>query len=268
MKSHPAKYNLTNCKTVVKTTMYPAAQLEIPASRGENGFRTVTVSQQKISPSKRARVILAISLCVCLSSDLPAQSPAFPPFGQSRSTQGNSQPGEQFSQSRPCTPADYGDPTADCIPQSNQQAAYYNTNDFSEFGSYPGMSPGAGRLPSNGGSSEPYGSMRDTSSVTPPSYNQKEPPTEFQKYVATSVGQMLPIFGASLFEHVPATFAPIDRAPVSVDYAIAPGDGLQISVWGEVNFSRQAIVGRTGEIILPDAGPISVEGMNYSQAAA
>jgi len=112
------------------------------------------------------------------------------------------------------------------------------------------------------------GSMRDASSITPPAYNQKEPPTEFQKYVAGSVGQMLPIFGASLFEHVPATFAPIDRAPVSVDYAIAPGDGLQISVWGEVNFSRQAIVGRTGEIILPDAGPISVEGMNYSQAAA
>ena len=35
--------------------------------------------------------------------------------------------------------------------------------------------------------------------------------TEFQRFAASSVGEVLPIFGASLFEHVPTTFAPLDR---------------------------------------------------------
>jgi protein involved in polysaccharide export with SLBB domain len=99
-------------------------------------------------------------------------------------------------------------------------------------------------------------------------YYQKEPPTEFQRYVADSVGQMLPIFGASLFEHVPTTFAPLDRIPVSADYVIQPGDELQISIWGQFNALRRLIVSRTGEVTLPDVGPVSVAGMNYAQAAS
>ena len=35
-----------------------------------------------------------------------------------------------------------------------------------------------------------------------------EPPTEFQKFVAASIGQLLPIYGANLFRDVPSTFAP------------------------------------------------------------
>jgi protein involved in polysaccharide export with SLBB domain len=101
-----------------------------------------------------------------------------------------------------------------------------------------------------------------------PPYKQKEPPTEFQQYVAASTGQMLPIFGAVLFENVPATFAPVDRVPVGADYLIAPGDGLQIAVWGQFNLTRRLVVDRNGEITLPDAGPVSVSGMNYIQAAA
>lgn len=121
---------------------------------------------------------------------------------------------------------------------------------------------GSGQFPQRSGAS------RDSSALSPTVYNQKEPPTEFQRYVASSIGRLLPIFGATLFEHVPATFAPLDRAPVSVDYVIGGGDELQVTVWGELNFSRQLIVSRTGQVVLPDAGPISVEGMNYSQAGS
>jgi protein involved in polysaccharide export with SLBB domain len=55
---------------------------------------------------------------------------------------------------------------------------------------------------------------------------------------------------------------------VGADYLIAPGDELQISVWGQFNFSRRLIVNRTGEVILPEAGPVSVAGVSYSQAAS
>lgn len=97
---------------------------------------------------------------------------------------------------------------------------------------------------------------------------EKEPPTEFQRYVAGSIGRLLPIFAASLFERVPDTFAPLDRTPVGVNYQIAPGDQLQISIWGQFNLSRRLTVNRTGQIILPDVGPIEVAGMSYLQAAA
>ena len=38
-----------------------------------------------------------------------------------------------------------------------------------------------------------------------------EPLTEFQKFMASSTGQVLPIFGASLFRRVPSTFAPLQN---------------------------------------------------------
>ena len=43
----------------------------------------------------------------------------------------------------------------------------------------------------------------------------------------------------------------------------APGDELQVTVWGHYNFSRRFIVSRTGEVVLPDAGPISVAGAGF-----
>src|SRR5205823_4692435 len=110
--------------------------------------------------------------------------------------------------------------------------------------------------------------MGETQRTATPGYYVKEPPTEFQRYVAASTGEMLPIFGASLFERVPATFAPVDRIPVGADYVIAPGDELQVTVWGQLNQSRRLIVDRTGEVVLPDTGPISVAGLTYAQATA
>ncbi|MBV9268650.1 MAG: SLBB domain-containing protein, partial [Acidobacteriaceae bacterium] len=80
--------------------------------------------------------------------------------------------------------------------------------------------------------------------------------------------QALPIYGSSLFEQVPDTFAPLDRVPVTSSYLIAPGDELQLTIWGQVNFSRKLIVGNTGEIVLPGAGPLTVAGLTYAQATA
>ncbi len=80
-------------------------------------------------------------------------------------------------------------------------------------------------------------------------------------------GKCSPIFGASLFERVPATFAPLDRLAVSPDYVIGPGDELQLTVWGQINFSRRLIVDRTGEVFLPDVGQLSLAGLKYSEAA-
>lgn len=95
---------------------------------------------------------------------------------------------------------------------------------------------------------------------TPP-----EPLTEFQKFVASSTGIVLPIFGADLFQRVPSTFAPIDMAPVPPDYVVGPGDELRIRVWGQINIQANLRVDRSGEIYLPQVGNVHIAGLNFSE---
>ncbi|HEY2469959.1 MAG TPA: polysaccharide biosynthesis/export family protein [Terracidiphilus sp.] len=94
-----------------------------------------------------------------------------------------------------------------------------------------------------------------------------EPLTEFQKFIASTTSQILPIFGANLFRSVPSTFAPLDMTPVPPDYVIGPGDELRLRIWGQVNFQANVQVDRAGEVYIPvsQVGPVHVAGMPYSQ---
>ena len=95
-----------------------------------------------------------------------------------------------------------------------------------------------------------------------------EPLTEFQKFVVSTTNQVLPIYGASLFRRVPSTFAPLDLSPVPSDFVIGPGDELRIRIWGQVNFQSNLRVDRSGEIYLPQVGPVHVAGMPFSELDA
>jgi polysaccharide export outer membrane protein len=90
-------------------------------------------------------------------------------------------------------------------------------------------------------------------------------PTEFQDFIFSSMGHKLPIYGISLFDHVPTTFAPIDRIPVTADYVIGPGDELLIRAWGGIDLDAKLMVDRTGDIYLPKVGSISLAGIKYEQ---
>ncbi len=91
-----------------------------------------------------------------------------------------------------------------------------------------------------------------------------EPLTEFQKFVAGTTGEVLPIFGADLFRYVPTTFTPIEQIPVTPDYVIGAGDVLRIRVWGQINFNADVRVDRSGSIYLPQVGTIHVAGLPFS----
>ncbi len=211
------------------------------------------------------RLILGVCLySLIVNVPLEAQIPNLLPFGQT-TRQNQTLPSSQPGQPGGCTPTDYADPEADCMPSSSQSgyAPYVDPGTMEPMG----YAPTASRYPSE--SNLDRSSDWDSNGpVSSPPIFQKEPPTEFQRYVAGSIGRLLPIFGASLFERVPATFAPVDRTPAGADYQIAAGDQLQISIWGQFNFSRRLTVDRTGQIVLPEVGPITVAGMNYSQAAS
>jgi polysaccharide biosynthesis/export protein len=90
-----------------------------------------------------------------------------------------------------------------------------------------------------------------------------EKPTEFQIFVKRSVGEELPIYGASLFDQVPSTFAPVDRIPVSSDYTVGPGDEIDIRVWGQINSTQKLIVDRSGDLFIPQVGRVNVSGLHF-----
>src|SRR6185437_5085088 len=102
----------------------PCSHLEISVQQDQNDRQAVMRAQQQKSTFARL-----ITLLLCLSAGLFAQSSALFPFGQSRTQQQSLQSGQY----RPCTPADYGDPNADCVPPTGQNAYsnYSNYNDFS-----------------------------------------------------------------------------------------------------------------------------------------
>ena len=89
--------------------------------------------------------------------------------------------------------------------------------------------------------------------------------TEFQKMVASSIGETLPIYGESLFQNVPTTFAPVDRAPVTADYVVGPGDELLIRGWGQIDLDVHARVDRNGAIYIPKVGQMNVAGLKFAQ---
>lgn len=92
-----------------------------------------------------------------------------------------------------------------------------------------------------------------------------DPPTEFQQMVANSLGKNLPIYGANLFRNPPTTFAPVNLIPVTPDYVIGPGDELKVQVWGQVTLNSRYIVDRSGNIYIPQIGPIHVAGQTFAQ---
>jgi protein involved in polysaccharide export with SLBB domain len=91
-----------------------------------------------------------------------------------------------------------------------------------------------------------------------------EPLTEFQKFAAATTGQLLPVYGANLFRNVPSTFSPSDLAPASSDYVLGPDDELRIRIWGQVNYSGNLRVDRSGNIYLPQVGSVQVAGLQFS----
>jgi protein involved in polysaccharide export with SLBB domain len=89
--------------------------------------------------------------------------------------------------------------------------------------------------------------------------------TDFQRLVALSLGHTLPIYGQSLFQNVPTTFAPVDRVPVTADYVIGPGDELLIRAWGQIDLDIHTRVDRNGAIYIPKVGNLNVAGLRYDQ---
>jgi protein involved in polysaccharide export with SLBB domain len=90
-------------------------------------------------------------------------------------------------------------------------------------------------------------------------------PNDFQKFIQTGTGRLLPIFGASLFDEAPGSFAPIGAVPVPADYVIGPGDEVIVRSTGVLDFEMRPVVDRDGQIVLPKVGAVQLAGVRVGE---
>lgn len=112
---------------------------------------------------------------------------------------------------------------------------------------------------------QPPGAIPLNPSQLPRKNTPTWPQTEFEQMVADSAGRPLPLFGQSLFDQAPSTFAPLDLLQVPNDYILGPGDELHIRIWGQLEANLRAIVDRSGQIYIPRVGEVSVAGLHYGE---
>src|SRR5450830_441564 len=79
--------------------------------------------------------------------------------------------------------------------------------------------------------------------------------SEFQKFIESSTGRKLPIFGMEFFANTPSTFAPILNTPV-------PSDDLLIRGWGSIDIDFRATIDRNGLITIPTVGAVVLGGVS------
>ncbi|KXS33250.1 MAG: Polysaccharide export protein [Candidatus Gallionella acididurans] len=131
------------------------------------------------------------------------------------------------------------------------------------------LTPSRGISSLNPPQAAPYAKPADASlkpaSAQIPPVNQAVPieETEFQKFIAASIGKRLPMFGYDTFSASPTTFAPVDHVPVTPDYTVGPGDEVDIRVWGQIDADLHLQVDRLGQIYIPKVGNLNVSGLKY-----
>jgi polysaccharide biosynthesis/export protein len=90
-------------------------------------------------------------------------------------------------------------------------------------------------------------------------------PSEFQKFVETATGRLLPMFGASFFTGSEDVASAPDNVPVSADYSLGPGDEVVLRAWGSIDVDYRSVVDRNGMLNLPKVGSFSVAGIKASE---
>lgn len=76
----------------------------------------------------------------------------------------------------------------------------------------------------------------------------------------------LRVFGSSLFNNENLTFEPSQNIQTPKNYEIGIGDQIIINIWGNSQNNYQLTVNNSGQILIPDVGPIFIAGMTFENA--
>jgi len=77
--------------------------------------------------------------------------------------------------------------------------------------------------------------------------------------------ESLPVFGKNFFERTSSfQFQQLENGAVGADYRLGPGDEVILMITGDVELSYGFDVNRSGMILIPDVGQVSVSGLTIS----
>jgi polysaccharide export outer membrane protein len=103
--------------------------------------------------------------------------------------------------------------------------------------------------------------------LTPMRAPKPQSPSQFQRFVQESTGQMLPNFGAQLFDN-PQAYAADAAAPAPAEYVLGPGDEVRIQIWGSTDYAGNQTLDRNGQINLPKIGALQLNGVQVKDLEA
>lgn len=88
--------------------------------------------------------------------------------------------------------------------------------------------------------------------------------SQFQRFVQQATGQLLPLYGSSLFAN-PQTFRVDSSAPVPGNHIIGQGDEIKLQIWGGVEYAGSLTVDRNGQVHIPQVGTFLIAGTPAAQ---
>jgi protein involved in polysaccharide export with SLBB domain len=88
-------------------------------------------------------------------------------------------------------------------------------------------------------------------------------PGEFERYVATVLGERVPRFGAALMTSEPETFAPPPTTTVPPDYMLNAGDEIVMRTTGSIEGEVHLTIDSNGRVFIPHVGPVTLVGVRY-----
>ena len=111
------------------------------------------------------------------------------------------------------------------------------------------------------------GAGRTTGSLSTPSVvaerTKTKPKSTKVKQAGSKSSVIVKNYGYDLFSGEPSTYAPVSDIPVPSEYLMGPGDVVNIQLYGKENREMSLRVSRSGNIELPNSGPMSVNGLTF-----
>lgn len=87
--------------------------------------------------------------------------------------------------------------------------------------------------------------------------------------VRAGASEALEPFGYEFFDKsAEGGFEPVKTGPVPPDYVLGPGDSVRVQLFGNVNDVYEVEVSRDGVLNLPELGPMTVAGLQFSEFRA
>ena len=79
------------------------------------------------------------------------------------------------------------------------------------------------------------------------------------------VDSLIQPYGYDIFQFPSSFFIPSAASPPPPSYQLGPGDEVTLTLWGETRLSSQLSINKEGNLLVPDVGPVSANGLTLQQ---